>query len=86
MSPLSIRRCILRVLAQNKPYAVPQESLLAEVNRLVRPALTHGDLVKHLAWLKAQDMAGFKADALAPDDADARTWFVKEAGEVALNS
>lgn len=86
MSPLSIRLAILRLLAASKPYAVPQEMLLAEVNRLVRPALTLADLVKHLSWLKAHEMAGFEADPIDPENADARKWFIREAGAVALRS
>ena len=84
MDAPSIRRLILAELARNKTYAIPQPALLDLVNASVRPALTIGDLVKHLSWLKAQDMARFLPSALDPDNADARKWLITEAGEVAL--
>lgn len=86
MNPLSIRLCILRLLATAKPYALPQQTLLDEVNHSLRPPLSAADLLRHLSWLKTHDMAGFKADAIDPDNSDARKWFIREAGEVALES
>ncbi len=85
MNPQSIRLTILRLLAAAKPYSLPQETLLAEVNRLVRPAISLPELVKHLSWLKAQEMAGFTADPMDPTNADARKWHIREAGQNALN-
>ena len=84
MSPLTIRRTILHVVAAAKPYALPQETLHQEVNRLVRPTLTLAELVKHLSWLNAQEMIGFLADEMEPENADARKWSIREAGLVAL--
>ena len=84
MSPLTLRQTILRVLAQNKPYAVPAEQLLAEVNRLVRPAITEEDLRTHLSWLLDHDLVAFMPDELDTDNVSARRWLIKEAGEVAL--
>ena len=86
MSPQSIRLTVLRVLDTNRPYAVPQEQLLAEVNRLVRPALSLGDLVKHLSWLKASEHIAFQSDPMDPKNADARRWSIREAGIAALNA
>jgi hypothetical protein len=86
MTPPTIRISLLRVLAAAKPYAVPQATLLLELNQLVRPSLTVGDLVKHLSWLKARDMIGFLPDAMDPENADLRKWLIREAGEAALNS
>jgi hypothetical protein len=84
MNAPSIRIAILEVLQGVKPYALPQPQLLADVNMRVRPALSLGDLVKHLTWLKAHEMIGFIADDLDPDNADARKWLIKEAGLTAL--
>lgn len=86
MTPLSIRLAILRLLLAARPYALPQETLLAELNRIVRPAIALPELVKHLSWLKAHDMVAFAADPMDPENADARRWNIREAGEVALRS
>jgi hypothetical protein len=85
VSPQTIRHTILGVLRQTKPYMVPQPQLLREVNLLVRPAITLGELVKHLSWLKAQEMITFEADSMEPKNPDARKWMIREAGEAALN-
>lgn len=84
MSPLTIRQTILRVLVQAKPYAVPAETLLGEVNRLVRPALTAEALRTHLRPLLDASMVDFLADDLDPQNEDARRWLAREAGEAAL--
>ncbi|MFA6289929.1 MAG: hypothetical protein WC661_21305 [Opitutaceae bacterium] len=86
MSPLTIRRTILSVLGSAKPFAVPAETLLAEVNRLVRPAIKSVDLAEHLTALQGQQMIDYIADPVAPDDATARKWHIKEAGEAAFRS
>ena len=84
MTPLTIRQTILRVLAAAKPYAVPAETLLSEVNRLVRPTLTVEQLREHLTWMLDRSMIDFLPDDLAPDDVDARRWHIREAGLAAL--
>lgn len=84
--PLTIRLTILRVLDAARPYALPHETLVQEVNRLVRPALTAEQLQEHLSWLLDQTMVEFLADNLAPDDVTARKWFIKEAGQAALKA
>lgn len=84
MSPLTIRITILRVLANAKPYAVPFETLLAEVNRLVRPELTSEMLLVHVRKLLDAVMIDFLSDDLDKDNEAARRWFIKEAGEAAL--
>jgi hypothetical protein len=86
MSPLSIRLCILEVLHGVRPFALPQATLLSDVNHRVRPALTLGELVKHLSWLQRQQMVAFIVDDLDPENADARKWLIKEAGIAALNA
>jgi hypothetical protein len=72
------------VLAQAKPYAVPFETLLAEVNRLVRPALSAEALRGQLRPLLDGSFVDFLPDALDPDNEDARRWLLCEAGEAAL--
>jgi hypothetical protein len=84
MSPLTIRLTILRTLKLNAPYAVPFETLLAEVNRLVRPPLTAEQLTTQLRVLLDAVMIDFLADDLDPDNETARRWLIKEAGEAAL--
>lgn len=85
MSPITIRQTVLRVLAAAKPYAVPAETLLAEVNRLTRPALTADELRPHLGWLVDRSLIDFLPDELAPDDVGARKWLIREPGMVALH-
>lgn len=84
MSPLTIKLTILRVLAGTKPYAVPFETLLGEVNRLVRPSLDAAALLRLLRALLDASMIDFLADDLAPEDETARKWLIREAGEAAL--
>jgi len=84
MSPATIRTTILRVLAQAKPYAVPAETLHAEVNRLLRPALSVENLRVQLSVLLDAGMIDFLADELEPKNEDARRWLIKEAGETQL--
>lgn len=84
MSPLTIRSTILRVLVQAKPYAVPAETLLEEVNRLLRPALTTEELRTELRVLLDGSRIDFLPDDLDPTNEDARRWLVREAGEAAL--
>ncbi len=84
MSPLSIRLTILRALANVKPYALPFEMLLGEVNRLVRPVLTPEALTVQLRALLDQNMINYLADDLDSENEDARRWFIREAGEAAL--
>ncbi len=86
MNAPATRLVILRLLSYAQPYSIPQDILLDELNRLVRPALTLGDLVKHLTWLKARDMAGYLPEPLDPDNPDARKWHLREAGRTALQS
>ena len=86
MSPLTIKQTILRVLNVNRPYAVPAEQLLAEVNRLVRPALTAEELRPHLRFLLDRNMVAFLADELDPENQDARRWLIREAGQAQLKS
>lgn len=84
MSPLTIRQAILRILASAKPFAVPGETLLAEINRLVRPSLTADQLREHLTWMLDRTLIDFLPDDLAPDDYNARKWLIIEAGLAAL--
>ncbi|MBS0632023.1 MAG: hypothetical protein JSS11_08930 [Verrucomicrobia bacterium] len=86
MNAPATRLVLLRLLSYAQPYSIPQDILLDEVNRLVRPAITLGDLVKHLTWLKARDMIGYLPEPLDPDNADARKWHLREAGRTALQS
>ena len=84
MSAASLRTAVLRVLDRARPYALPASSLLDEVNQRVRPPVRAGELADTLGWLADQEMAGSRPDALAPEDAEARKWFIKEAGQNAL--
>jgi hypothetical protein len=86
MAPITIRQTILRILAASRPFPVPAETLLGDVNRLVRPALTVEQLSAHLSWLLDRNLIGFLSADLAPDDDDARCWIIKEAGIAVLNS
>ncbi len=86
MNAASNRLTVLRVLKLAKPYALPAEQLLAEVNRLVRPSITDGELTKLLAWLKAKAMVGYLDDTIDPENANARKWHIREAGEAALSA
>ncbi len=84
MTPLAIRSTILRVLEGVQPHALPLDALLAEVNRLVRPAITVAELKAHLSWLLDRMMIDFIADPLDEKNADARRWLIREAGLAAL--
>ena len=84
MSPLTIRQTILRILAETKPFAVPTETLLLRLNTLVRPAVAPVDLRGHLTWLLDRSMVDFIPNELAPDDFDARSWLIREAGLTTL--
>ena len=86
MSPLAIRRTILRILAEVSPLALPTATLGAELDRLVRPAVTAEDLREHLSWLFDHLMVGYLPDALDPESFVDRRWHLKEAGERLLNS
>lgn len=86
MKSADLRQLILRQLAAAQPYAVPVTTLLFEINRQVRPAIKPVDLAEHLTFFQTHDMADFMADAMAPDDAEARKWFIKEAGLAASRS
>ncbi len=86
MNPITIRQTLLRLLAYSKPHPLPAETLLSEVNRLVRPALTAEELHTHLSWLLDRSLVGFMPDELAPDSFEETKWFIKEAGLTALQT
>jgi hypothetical protein len=80
------RRTILRILRDVLPYALPAVQLFEEVNRLVRPPLSKVEFAEQLGWLADKNFVGFKPDALAPDEPEARKWSIKEPGEVYLDA
>lgn len=84
MSPLQIRHTILRVLKGVEPHALPLDALHAEVNRLVRPAVSLAELKAHLSGLLDRSMVDFLNDPLDDKNPDARRWLVIEAGLAAL--
>lgn len=86
MSPLARRLALLRILADVQPYALPAAQLLAELNRLVRPALSLVEFAELLSWLQGKAYIDFLPDALDPENAEARKWLIKEAGLAALKS
>lgn len=84
MNALSLRLAILRILKAAEPYAVPQETLHAEANRLVRPAISVDELKQHLSWLLDRGYADFIADPMDPENTDERKWIIKEPGLAVL--
>ncbi len=84
MTPLDIRRTILRTLLEVKPFELPFEQLLATVNRMVRPALSEAELMEHLRWLIDKVMIDFLPDDFEPANERARRWLITGAGEAAL--
>jgi hypothetical protein len=86
MNPATLKLTILRVLSGARPYALPAETLLVEVNRLTRPALTVEELRTLLRGLLDQSMIDFLPDDLDRDNEDARRWLIREAGQAQLRS
>ena len=84
MTAPSLRIAVLTVLSASEPYALPHPQLLAEVNRLVRPAITSDQLKEILSWLIDKVFVDFLTDPLDPDNAEARRWFIREAGSAQL--
>lgn len=84
MSTASIRQTILRILDEVRPHALPQAQLLAEVNRLVRPAVERVDLSEQLSWLRGEQLVSHLPDPLAPDNRNEWRWLITEAGRTAL--
>jgi hypothetical protein len=84
MNAATIRTAILRTLDQATPYAVPFETLHAEVNRLVRPALSAENLLAHLRVLLDAVFVDFIADPLEPKNEALRKWLIIEAGRAHL--
>lgn len=86
MTDKTIRVMILRALAGAKPFAVPTETLLVQINDAVRPALTADQIREHLTWLLDRSLIDFMSDDLSPEDAAARKWFIREAGVAAFKA
>lgn len=84
MTPLQIRHTILRVLEGVQPHALPLDALHAEVNRLVRPAVSATELKAHLSGLLDRAMIDFIPDPLDEKNPDARRWLIREAGLAVL--
>lgn len=84
MNALTIRHAILRVLALAEPHPLPQGQLLAQVNELLRPTLAPAELTTHLSWLLDHALVDFLADAMDPENPEARQWLIRAPGLAAL--
>ena len=82
MPPLAIRKIVLAELATYGD-ALTQGALLTLV-QLRLPKFTMADLRDELTWLRDRELAACVADPLEPDNRDARSWTITQAGQLAL--
>jgi hypothetical protein len=80
---VALRRAALQVLKPAHPYALPQESLLAMIDDLVKPPLQTFEATELLHWLGSNKMAVRTAGALDPD---APEWVITSLGKSLLAS
>lgn len=71
----------LFILERAKPYALPESALRVEVNAHLRPPLVEKEYRALLEDLERDQFIGRKEDK----HDDEPRWFVREAGEVALD-
>lgn len=86
MTVQALRLTILRTLAEVQPYALPAPQLFAELNRLARPPVSAVTFAEQIGWLHDRGLVDFLPDPMDPDNAEARKWFLKEAGAAALKA
>ena len=78
-----IRRTALETLRPAHPYALPEETLLAFLDDMIRPPLSADERAQTLAWMADGKFAVRTAGALDPD---APEWVITELGRSLLSS
>lgn len=81
MRTTELRKTILQILAQCKPHALPEKSLLLSVNIHLRPKVGQAEFDDAIVFLKGRGLIAAMEGELGDDEA---RWLITEAGEAQL--
>ena len=81
MRTTEARKTILEVLADCEPHALPEDTLLTNVNIRLRPILSQAEFDEHLLWLKSRGMIGAMEGELGDEKV---RWHILEAGKTQI--
>jgi hypothetical protein len=81
MRTTTIRKSILDILARCKPHALPEKTLLTELNVMSRPPVGAAEFDEHITWLGTRKFIAAMEGELGDDEA---RWLITEAGEAQL--